>query len=82
MIFVLISIYLSNLPITHRMFVNLSQTGLVCSSLLKGNELNRYRDVKDITTSFSLKGGFYLTTHSTHLRLYGVIHMVKDHSDS
>ena len=27
---------------------------------------------------------FYLTTHSTHfiLRLYGVEHMVKDHSDS
>ena len=27
---------------------------------------------------------FYLTTHSTHfyLRLYGVGHMVKDHSDS
>ena len=27
---------------------------------------------------------FYLTTHSTHfyLRLYGVRHMVKDHSDS
>ena len=27
---------------------------------------------------------FYLTTHSTHfyLRLYGVVHMVKDHSDS
>ena len=27
---------------------------------------------------------FYLTTHSTHfiLRLYGVKHMVKDHSDS
>ena len=25
---------------------------------------------------------FYLTTHSTHLRLYGVIHMVKDHSES
>ena len=27
---------------------------------------------------------FYLMTHSTHfiLRLYGVIHMVKDHSDS
>ena len=30
------------------------------------------------------KGMFYLTTHSTHfmLRLYGVRHMVKDHSDS
>ena len=25
---------------------------------------------------------FYLTTHSTHFRLYGVKHMVKDHSDS
>ena len=27
---------------------------------------------------------FYLTTHSTHfiLRLYGIGHMVKDHSDS
>ena len=25
---------------------------------------------------------FYLMTHSTHLWLYGVIHMVKDHSDS
>ena len=27
---------------------------------------------------------FYLTTHSTHfyLRLYGIRHMVKDHSDS
>ena len=25
---------------------------------------------------------FYLTTHSTHFRLYGVRHMVKDHSDS
>ena len=27
---------------------------------------------------------FYLTTHSTHfiLQLYGVRHMVKDHSDS
>ena len=27
---------------------------------------------------------FYLTTHSTHfyIRLYGVRHMVKDHSDS
>ena len=27
---------------------------------------------------------FYLTTHSTHfmLRLYGIKHMVKDHSDS
>ena len=25
---------------------------------------------------------FYLTTHSTNLRLYGVGHMVKDHSDS
>ena len=27
---------------------------------------------------------FYLTTHSTHfiLRLYGVRHLVKDHSDS
>ena len=25
---------------------------------------------------------FYLMTHSTHLRLYGVRHMVKDHSDS
>ena len=24
----------------------------------------------------------YLTTHSTHLRFYGVGHMVKDHSDS
>ena len=30
------------------------------------------------------KDMFYLTTHSTHfiLRLYGVGHMVKDHSDS
>ena len=30
------------------------------------------------------KETFYLTTHSTHfyLRLYGVRHMVKDHSDS
>ena len=25
---------------------------------------------------------FYLTTHSTHFRFYGVRHMVKDHSDS
>ena len=25
---------------------------------------------------------FYLTTHSTHLWLYGVKHMVKDDSDS
>ena len=25
---------------------------------------------------------FYLMTHSTHLRLYGVGHMVKNHSDS
>ena len=27
---------------------------------------------------------FYLMTHSTHfyLRLYGITHMVKDHSDS
>ena len=24
---------------------------------------------------------FYLTTHSTHLQLYGFRHMVKDHSD-
>ena len=38
------------------MFVDLSQTGLVCSSLLKGNELNRYRDVKDITTSLIAEG--------------------------
>ena len=31
-----------------------------------------------------LREMFYLTTHSTHfyLRLYGVRHMVKDHSDS
>ena len=31
-----------------------------------------------------MKELFYLTTHSTHfiLRLYGVKHMVKDHSDS
>ena len=30
------------------------------------------------------EGMFYLTTHSTHfyLRLHGVRHMVKDHSDS
>ena len=30
------------------------------------------------------KETFYLTTHSTHfiLRLYGVGHMIKDHSDS
>ena len=30
------------------------------------------------------KGMFYLTTHSTYfiLRLYGVRHLVKDHSDS
>ena len=29
------------------------------------------------------EGNVYLTTHSTHfyLRLYGVRHMVKDHSD-
>ena len=26
---------------------------------------------------------FYLTTHSTHyLQLYGVVHIIKDHSDS
>ena len=25
---------------------------------------------------------FYLTMHSTHLQLYGIGHMVKDHSDS
>ena len=25
---------------------------------------------------------FYLTTHSTHLRLYGIGYMVEDHSDS
>ena len=25
---------------------------------------------------------FYLTTHSFYLQLYGVTHMVKDHSDS
>ena len=28
------------------------------------------------------KDMFYLATHSTHLQLYGVGHMVKDHSDS
>ena len=30
------------------------------------------------------EGHFYFTTHSTHfiLRLYGVGHMVEDHSDS
>ena len=34
--------------------------------------------------SEGMKEMFYLTTHSTHfiLRLYGVGHMVKDHSDS
>ena len=33
---------------------------------------------------YKLKEMFYLMTHSTHfyLRLYGVRHMVKDHSDS
>ena len=33
---------------------------------------------------YGRKEMFYLTTHSTHfiLRLYGVGHMVKDHSDS
>ena len=25
---------------------------------------------------------FYLTMHSTYLRLYGITHMVKDHSDN
>ena len=25
---------------------------------------------------------FYLMSNSTHLQLYGIIHMVKDHSDS
>ena len=46
------------------------------------------KTVKDILNEVSLilKGGkekemFYLTTHST-LWLYGVRHMVKDHSDS
>ena len=28
------------------------------------------------------EGMFYLTTHLTHLQLYDVRHMVKDHSDS
>ena len=34
--------------------------------------------------SVEMKEMFYLMTHSTHfiLRLYGVGHMVKDHSDS
>ena len=40
----------------------------------------------NINCSLNRKGKemFYLTTHSTHfiLRLYGVGHMVKDHSDS
>ena len=37
------------------------------------------------TTLQGRKEMFYLTTHSTHffiLRLYGIGHMVKDHSDS
>ena len=41
------------------------------------------KGVSIIVTSIR-KEMFYLTTHSTHfyLRLYGVRHMVKDHSDS
>ena len=37
-----------------------------------------------VTGQVSERKCFYLTTHSTHfyLRLYGVTHMVKDHSDS
>ena len=38
-----------------------------------------------VTSSQGMEGRkemFYLTTHSTHLRLYGVRHMVKDYSDS
>ena len=42
----------------------------------------------DFTSTLPLEGRkemFYLTTHSTHflnLQLYGVRHVVKDHSDS
>ena len=38
----------------------------------------------DIGRKEGRKEMFYLMTHSTHfiLRLYGVRHMVKDHSDS
>ena len=41
-------------------------------------------DVRYINNTKGMKEMFYLTTHSTHLylRLYGVRHMVKDHSDS
>ena len=37
-----------------------------------------------ITCIKGANGMFYLTTHSTHfiLRLFGVRHMIKDHSDS
>ena len=44
----------------------------------------RARNTKPDRTKEGRKEMFYLTTHSTHfiLRLHGVGHMVKDHSDS
>ena len=46
------------------------------------SELAHSMSLTDLGTG--RKEMFYLTTHSTHfiLRLYGVGHMVKDHSDS
>ena len=56
----------------------------ICNTTTWNNDLDNFRLV-----IYSMQDGrkemFYLTTHSTHLfslRLYGVGHMVKDHSDS
>ena len=52
-----------------------------------GVEICRYESMVQIVTHNHTREGkemFYLTTHSTHfiLRLYGIGHMVKDHSNS
>ena len=54
---------------------------IICVSKL---EWGRWGGGGGLQLANGLEKLFYLTTHSTHfiLRLYGVGHMVKDHSDS
>ena len=53
----------------------------VVTRSIKGLKITHYRACPKLE---GRKEMYYLTTHSTHfyLRLYGVRHMVKDHSDS
>ena len=60
------------------------KTGVKPWAILNTKSLNIFKKWHLLKTEGWRKNMFYLTTHSTHfyLRLYGVDHKAKDHSDS